>query len=56
MVPGCDSDGPCLCVDLSDKHGLERLQAIVAGNDPNNFPQFTVDELEALGLLRGNIY
>ena len=56
MVPGCDSDGPCLCIDLSDKIGLAKLKEIVAGNAPNEFPQFTVNELETLGLLRGNIY
>ena len=56
LVPGCDSDGPCLCVDLSDKEGLARLQAILAGGEDNVFPQFTVAELESRGILKGILF
>ena len=55
-MPGCDSDGPCLCVDLSDKEGLARLQAILAGGEDNVFPQFTVVELESRGILKGILF
>ena len=42
-------------MDLSDKKSLARLQAILSGNADNPFPQFTVAELEACGIFRGNI-
>ena len=56
MIPGCDSNGPALCVDISDKNGLLCLQNIADGTSPNVFPQFTVKQLETSGILQGNLF
>ena len=54
MIPGCDSNGPTLCVDIANAVSLGFLRNIASGIIGNPFPSYTAHELETLGILQGN--
>ena len=56
LIPGCDVDGPALCVDISDAVSLGLLQDISSGNTTNPFSIYTAQELETRGILQGNLF
>ena len=56
LIPGCDNNGPALCVDISDEKGLLCFRNIINGNSSVVFPTFTVQQLESSGIFQGNLF